>query len=87
MYIPANVETSSLDNEYSYAIMRNKQFDGLRMLHDDECNIGKYINSAHGTSQNSNCKASQPQRFKYLVFMVATRRIEIGDELLSNYNA
>jgi hypothetical protein len=84
-YIPRGVTTTAMDNRYSYRIYNNPLTDGLRMLRDQECNIGKFVNCASGTDRRPNCHAGAEENYRFLIFLVALRQIDVGEELVANY--
>ena len=85
MYIPHKVRTTPADNRYAFKIRCNQHTDGMRMHLNKECNIGKFVNSPVCTMRLPNCTPMQPTKFKFMIFLVATRDIRKGRELICNY--
>jgi SET domain-containing protein len=84
-YIPFGARTKLQDYRYSFCINKNAHTDGLRMLRNKECNMGKFVNCPGRTRRLPNCTVKL-YTFKFLIFLVALKPIKKGQELLCNYS-
>ena len=72
------------DDKYAYAMdAAGPEYVGLDFdMGTERCNLVKYVNSAHGTSEDPNCSI---RFYGAQLVVVAERRIEVNEELLVDY--